>query len=110
MTRAKASGYGLTTNDARTVLGMQARGDRDHDIAAWWGVNQGRIADVDAGQFGTLEAASADKLPPKGPPGVKGKRLRASINEVLASLEKGDTQAAVAILQKAKERYDANEA
>jgi hypothetical protein len=34
MTRAKASGYGLTTNDARTVLGMQARGDRDHDIAA----------------------------------------------------------------------------
>jgi hypothetical protein len=110
MAQGKASGYSLTTNDARTVLGMVARDDRDHDIAAWFGVNQGRIKEVKDGKFGTSEATPADKLPPKGAPGVKGKRLRGSINEVLTSLDKGDNQAAIAILQKAKERYDANEA
>jgi len=110
MARGKASGYSLTTNDARIVLGMVARDDREHDIAAWFGVNQGRIKEVKDGKFGTSEAASAEKLPPKGPPGVKGKRLRRSIDEVLTSLDKGDTQAAIALLQKAKQRYDANEA
>ena len=44
MTRGKASGYTLTKADAAVVLAMQARGDRDHDIAAWFGVNQGRVA------------------------------------------------------------------
>jgi hypothetical protein len=89
---------------------MQARADRDHDIAAWFGVNQGRIADVVAGKFGPLEAAPAAELPPKGAPGVKGKRLRGAIDAVLASLSSGDIKTAIANLQKAKERYDKNEA
>ncbi len=38
MTKASASGYSLTARDAPTVLGMAAREDRDHDIAAWFGV------------------------------------------------------------------------
>jgi hypothetical protein len=42
----KASGYSLRKQDMRIVLGMVARGDRDHEIAAWFGVNQGRIAEV----------------------------------------------------------------
>jgi hypothetical protein len=42
MSRGKASGLSLTNKDASIVLGMIARDDRDHDIAAWFGVNQGR--------------------------------------------------------------------
>jgi hypothetical protein len=54
-------------------MGMLARGDRDHDIAAWFGVNQGRIAEVkDGSKFGIVAAAKSDQLPPKGAPGVKG--------------------------------------
>lgn len=56
MSRGKASGYTLTRTDAKIVLGMQAREDREHDIAAWFGVNQARVAEVKGGKFGTLEA------------------------------------------------------
>ena len=46
MSRGKASGITLTNKDASIALGMVARGDREHDIAAWFGVNQGRIAEA----------------------------------------------------------------
>jgi len=46
MARAAASGRRLTPADASIIKGMIARGDRHHDIAAWFGVNQGRIAEV----------------------------------------------------------------
>ena len=39
--RAKPSGIHLTDQDAAIVKGMLARGDRQHDIAAWFGVNGG---------------------------------------------------------------------
>jgi hypothetical protein len=42
MVRGRASGYTLTNSDAAVVLGMVARGDRDHDIAVYCGVNQKR--------------------------------------------------------------------
>lgn len=112
MTRGQASGYTLTNRDAATVLGMAARGDRDHDIAAWFGVNQGRIAEVKSGSYGSISAASPETLPPKGPPGIKGKRLRAAVGKVLAILaEKGDAGAAeaVSLLREAQEKYDASE-
>lgn len=89
MSRNRASGYSLTMVDARIVLGMQARGDRDHDIASWFGVNQGRVAEVKEGKFGTLEAVK-DQLPPKGPPGIKGRRLRLSLEKAINSLGAGD--------------------
>ena len=76
MARGKASGYVLTAKDAAIVLAMQARGDRDHDIAAWFGVNQGRVAEVKDGKFGSVSLAPANDLPPKGAPGVKGRALR----------------------------------
>jgi hypothetical protein len=88
---------------------MQARGDRDHDIAAWFGVNQGRVAEAKDGKFGTLEAASKNELPPRGPPGIKGRRLRASIDQALTALAKGDAASAGALLAKAKDRYDSDE-
>lgn len=67
----------LTNRDASLVLGMSARGDKKHDIAAWFGENQARIAEVEQGQHGGVTAAPAIELPPKGAPGPKGRRLRA---------------------------------
>lgn len=107
---AKASGYSLTAKDAPTVLGMAARGDRDHDIAGWFGVNQGRVAEVKDGKFGTPAATPIHQLPPKGPPGIKGRRLRGAADSVASLLAKGNNAEALAKLQAAIAAYDANEA
>ncbi|MGD9714746.1 MAG: hypothetical protein AB7V46_22200 [Thermomicrobiales bacterium] len=109
MARGRASGYSLTTSDARIVNGMVARGDRDHDIAAWFGVNQGRIAEVKNGDYGTKEAAPSEQLPPKGPPGVKGRRLRAVVQKAINALANGDRDAALGALTEGAGKYDAND-
>ena len=49
MTRASASGIRLNEGDAAIVKGMIGRGDRQHDIAAWFGVNGGRIGEIASG-------------------------------------------------------------
>jgi hypothetical protein len=46
---------------------MLARGDRQHDIAAWFGVNAGRIAEIACGKFATMSAVPQGMLPPTGP-------------------------------------------
>lgn len=108
---AKISGYSLTQKDAEVVLGMVARGDRDHDIAAWFGVNQGRIAEVKSGSgWGPLSAASADRLPPRGAPGIKGRRLRDAIGAMLAAMARGEQVDVTSTLTLAAKKYDANEA
>ena len=66
--RAKPSGIHLTDRDAAIVKGMLARGDRQHDIAAWFGVNGGRIAEIATGQkFGSVTSVGQANLPPSGP-------------------------------------------
>ncbi len=111
MSRAKASGYSLKAADAPIVLGMIARGDRDHDIAAWFGVNQGRVADVkDGRKFSSATAAPTRELPPSGPPGIKGKRLRASIANVIEAWNDGSVGVAKEMLVLAAQAYDRNEA
>ena len=112
MRRGKASGYTLSNRDAAVVLGMIARGDRHHDIAAWFGVNQGRIAEVQDGSHGSIAVAPSDQLPPKGPPGVKGNRLRASVEKTLAMLESGEANSDEAVnqLRNALAKYDSYEA
>lgn len=68
MSRAAASGISLTETEAMIAKGMLARGDRQHDIAAWFGVNGGRIADIATGKkFAKVSAAALEKLPPPGP-------------------------------------------
>lgn len=65
--RAPNSGIHLTAADAAVVKGMIARGDRQHDIAAWFGVNGGRIGEISKGaHFGDVPAQMRD-LPPRGP-------------------------------------------
>lgn len=100
----------LSTNDAKIILGMIGRGDDHHDIAAWFGENQGRIADVKDGKYGTLELAPADQLPPKGPPGVKGKRLRAFVQKAIEALENGDIEAGLHFLNDGLAMYNKHEA
>ncbi|MGJ4918793.1 hypothetical protein ACQR10_26755 [Bradyrhizobium sp. HKCCYLRH2060] len=111
--KGKASGYTLVASDAPIILGMVARDDRDHDIAAWFGVNQGRIAEVkDGSKFGTPAAAHSSLLPPSGPPGIKGRRLRAAADDVMKALAKGPSGLTEAkdLLQGAIDAYDTNEA
>ena len=91
-------------------MGMVARGDRDHDIAAWFGVNQGRIAEVkDGTKFGVVAAASANQLPPKGPPGIKGRRLRDDVQRALDAFDAGNTTGAHNFLKRGAAEYDRNE-
>lgn len=106
MSKAKSSGISLNARDASVVLGMVARNDRDHDIAAWFGVNQGRIADVKDGKYGTPPISQ--NLPPKGPPGVKGRRLRKEAEAVLKLLDPASKPAQM--LASALAEYDKNEA
>lgn len=68
MARAKPSGLTLSGADAALIKGMLARGDRQHDIAAWFGVNGGRIAEIATGfKFRSVVAAPPALLPPAGP-------------------------------------------
>lgn len=68
MVRAEPSGISLTEIDASIVKGMLARGDRQHDIAAWFGVNGGRIGDISTGaKFPSVAVAPPEVLPPPGP-------------------------------------------
>ncbi len=65
--RADARGISLTEADAGIVKGMLLRGDRQHDIAAWFGVNGGRIAEIATGRRYLWVAAVTTSLPPVGP-------------------------------------------
>lgn len=66
--RAASSGITLTRAESSLVKGMLARGDRQHDIAAYFGVNGGRIAEIATGQrYHDVAAAPLHELPPAGP-------------------------------------------
>lgn len=66
--RARPGVPSLTEADAAIVRGMLARGDRQHDVAAWFGVNGGRIAEIANGtRFWWIEAVDPADLPPPGP-------------------------------------------
>jgi len=109
MARSSPSGYRLTRADVRIVFGMIARGDRHHDIAAWFGVNQGRIADAKAGKYGMPDPAPINELPPQGAPGVKGRRLRVALEQIRKKLADGDVDEAMERLNQAIANYDAHE-
>jgi len=68
MARAESSGISLMELAASIVRGMLTRRDRQHDIAAWFGVNGGRIGDISTDtKFPGVAAAPLHKLPPPGP-------------------------------------------
>ena len=65
--RAINSGISLNEKDAGIVKGMLERGDRQHDIASWFGVNGGRIAEISVGKKFSYISADRHDLPPRGP-------------------------------------------
>jgi hypothetical protein len=69
MPKAAASGNALSHQDTCLVKGMLERGDRQHDIAAYFGVNGGRIGEVASGDnpYPSATPANEDVLPPAGP-------------------------------------------
>lgn len=86
--RAVPSGTKLTEADAAIIKGMLARGDRQHDIAAWFGVNGGRIAEIATGAtFGKVKA-SYHQLPPSGPyPAYRNvEQVRKALDRALEAL------------------------
>ena len=94
------------------IRGMQKRGDKNQDIAAWFGINQGRISEAINDKYGTPEATPQAELPPRGPTGVKGRRIRDAVRTAIDVLEKGEPDAsaqALALLKAAAAKFDANE-
>ena len=69
MARAASGGAKLSYRDIQLVKGMLLRGDRQHDIAAYFGVNGGRVAEVATGDcdYPNSPAAPENELPPPGP-------------------------------------------
>ena len=65
--RAENSGVSLNPEEVAIVKGMLKRGDRQHDVAAWFGVNGGRIAEIAKGLKHKDVKAKEKGLPPKGP-------------------------------------------
>ena len=58
----------LNDQEVAIVKGMLARGDRQHDIAAYFGVNGGRVGEISIGKRGQgISASAAQLLPPPGP-------------------------------------------
>lgn len=58
----------FNNGEIAVVKGMIARGDRQSDIAAYFGVNGGRISEINTEKYGAdIKAALQDQLPPPGP-------------------------------------------
>ena len=93
MAKATRSGLSVNTADVPVILAMVARGDRRHDIAAWFGLNQGRIAEVENGKHGTLSLAPGSQLPPSGSPGPKALAMRDAVRKAISDLGSGQKSA-----------------
>jgi hypothetical protein len=99
MAKARRSGIVVTSADVPLILAMVARGDRRHDIGAWFGLNQGRIKEVEDGDYGSPPPAPPNQLPPSGSPGPKALDLRLAAGRIEQLLAAGGTNAAAEALQ-----------
>lgn len=107
MAKAPRSGISVNSHDVPVIIGMLGRGDRKHDVAAWFGLNQGRIAEVADGKHGSPLAAPSNKLPPEGSPGPRARELREQANRILRALNEGKPDAAIVLIEKAMKDFDA---
>jgi hypothetical protein len=94
--RGRPSGLRLSEAQASLVKGMLLRGDRQHDIAGWFGVNPGRIAEVKDGHLHPgVAPAPPSQLPPQVPPGPVAFQALFALIQARRALEKpgGDEEA-----------------
>ena len=86
--RAQPSGLRLSEAHASLVKGMLLRGDRQHDIAGWFGVNPGRIAEVKDGHlYPDVPPAAPHRLPPQVPPGPVAFRAMVALVDARHALD-----------------------
>jgi hypothetical protein len=112
MAKAERSGITVTAADVPTIFGMINRGDRRHDVAAWFGLNQGRIKEVEDGVHGHPAPAPPNGLPPSGSPGPKALSLRRAIGKAIAALQQSKSPDAAHLLvdlTNAVAQFDKNE-
>jgi hypothetical protein len=108
MTAAK-SGISVSAGDLPIIFGMINRGDRRHDIAAWFGLNQGRIKEAEDGKYGTAEPAPVSQLPPSGSPGPRAVEIRAAVEKARQLLKAGNAVEAAKCLDNAIRNFDRDE-
>ena len=96
MAKAQASGITLTHRDTCIVKGMLLRGDRQHDIAAYYGVNGGRIAEIANGTnaYPNAHPMPEAELPPPGPYLSKYalQSVIDTLNEAIAALDLAEAE------------------
>ncbi len=108
LSKAPRSGIKVRVADVPAILGMVARGDRRHDIAAWFGLNQGRIKEVEDGRHGSPTITPPDQLPPSGSPGIKATDARKALSAILTLANKGDMGGVRKKLDEAIINFDKN--
>jgi hypothetical protein len=100
MAKAPASGIALNYRDTCIVKGMLLRGDRQHDIASYFGVNGGRIAEIASGAnpYPNAQPAPEADLPPEGPYLSKFalQSVIDTLNEALEALELAEAENEIA--------------
>jgi hypothetical protein len=104
----------LTEHDAALIKGMLARGDKQQDIAAWFGVNSGRVAETRKGQrFALVPPAPPHLLPPPGPyrlgPASEEPTGNVTAQEVRAVLSAFEERIAAELARMTAERRQTNE-
>lgn len=67
MAKAPRSGRVLQSSDAALIKSMITRGDRQHDIAAYFGVNGGRVGEISRGATFPAVQSATGQLPPSPP-------------------------------------------
>lgn len=96
MAKAAASGITLGFRETCVVKGMLARGDRQHDIASYVGVNGGRIAEVANGTnvYPNAQPTPEADLPPPGPYMTKFavQSVIDTLNEAIEALELAEAE------------------
>ena len=104
--RASKSGISLSNDEAEIIKGMLNRGDRQHDIAAWFGVNGGRVGEIATGKKFKTTIAKSDDLPPRGPY-LTGRDAEAAMIALSAARETIDT--ALNLIAERRAQKEANE-
>lgn len=76
----------LSVGEIAIIKGMLKRGDRQSDIAAYFGINSGRISEINTGVRGhDVWAADESELPEPGPYFISG-RSSIKAKETLTAL------------------------
>jgi hypothetical protein len=100
MAKAPASGITLGYRDTCIVKGMLARADRQHDIASYFGVNGGRIAEIANGTniYPNAQPSPEADLPPPGPYLTKYavQSVIDTLTEALAALDLAEAETELA--------------